>query len=82
MIPAAAGILAVFAIWYGICEAGLFNAYVLPPPAKVFGSFLDMCRRGELAGDIGISMLRVLKGFSIAFVLACIWCSFSGMCLL
>ena len=57
MIPAAAGILAVFAIWYGICEAGLFNAYVLPPPAKVFGSFLDMCRRGELAGDIGISML-------------------------
>ena len=69
-IPAAIVILAVLGIWYGVCELGIFNAYVLPSPGKVLSSFADMCRRGELAEDIGISMIRVIKGFSIAFVMA------------
>lgn len=69
-IPAIVGILAVLGIWYGICEIGLFNAYVLPSPSKVLSSFLKMCASGEILQDISVSMIRVLKGFSIAFVLA------------
>ena len=65
-----AGVVIVFAIWYLVCKAEILSAYVLPPPEKVFRSFLKMLRNGELARDIGISFFRVIKGFAIAFVLA------------
>lgn len=64
------GIGAVLLIWYGVCRAELFSAYVLPPPSRVFQSFYKMAVNGELWKDISISLLRVLKGFSIAFALA------------
>ena len=69
-LPAAVLILAVLAIWQGVCQMAWFNAYVLPPPVKVLDSFLKMCRSGEIAADISVSLLRVLKGFAIAFGLA------------
>ena len=65
-----AGVLVVFAAWYLVCRMELLSAYVLPSPQKVFQSFLKMLQSGELARDIGISFLRVIKGFTIAFVLA------------
>ena len=65
-----AGVVIVFVIWYLVCKTEILSAYVLPPPEKVFRSFLKMLQSGELARDIGISFLRVLKGFAIAFVLA------------
>ena len=68
--PAAAGILLFLGLWYVISEIGIFSAYVLPPPGKVWESFLKMCASGEILGDISVSMARVLKGFAIAFVLA------------
>ena len=71
-----AGVVIVFVIWYLVCKTEILSAYVLPPPEKVFRSFLKMLQSGELARDIGISFLRVLKGFAIAFVLAlCLACS-------
>lgn len=57
-------------VWYAVCRAGIFSAYVLPPPSKVFQSFSKMLASGELWKDIYISFIRVMKGFSIAFVLA------------
>lgn len=65
-----AGVAIVFAVWYLVCKAEILSVYVLPTPEKVFRSFLKMLQSGELARDIGISFLRVLKGFAIAFVLA------------
>ena len=64
--PAAAGILLFLGLWYVISEIGIFSAYVLPPPGKVWESFLKMCASGEILGDISVSMARVLKGFAIA----------------
>lgn len=64
------GIAIFLSIWYGISEMGVFSAYVLPSPGKVLNSFLKMCASGEILQDISISMIRVLKGFAIAFVLA------------
>ena len=65
-----AGVAIVFGIWYLVCKAEILSAYVLPAPEKVFRSFLKMLQSGELARDICISFLRVIKGFAIAFVLA------------
>ena len=70
ILPPLIGILALFAAWYFACAAGVFNAYVLPSPQKVYNSFLKMVKSGELLRDIGISLGRVLKGFGIAFVIA------------
>lgn len=64
------GILAVLLIWELVCRFGALNAYVLPPPSKVWSSFVKMLVSGELWNDIVISFLRVMKGFLIAFVLA------------
>lgn len=40
------GIGAVLLIWYGVCRAELFSAYVLPPPSRVFQSFYKMAVNG------------------------------------
>ena len=65
-----AGIGAVVLVWYMVSRLGLLSAYVLPPPSKVWSSFIKMLVTGELWKDIYISYVRVTKGFSIAFVLA------------
>lgn len=64
------GIAIVLFAWVLITELEIFNSYVLPSPAKVLESFFKMLESGELFEDISISMMRVLKGFSIAFILA------------
>ena len=69
-LPALIGIAALIAIWYGVCAAGVVNAYVLPSPGKVWNTFVKMVSTGEIFTDIGISFARVLRGFSIAFALA------------
>ena len=65
-----AGIGAVVLVWYMVSRLGLLSAYVLPPPSKVWSSFIKMLVTGELWKDIYISYVRVMKWFSIAFVLA------------
>ncbi len=61
---------ALLLLWYMICKMGIFSAYVLPSPGKVWASFWKMLVSGEVFCDIAISLGRVLKGFFIAFVLA------------
>ena len=46
------GIAALLVLWYGVCRAGIFSAYVLPPPAKVLNSFFKMLQTGELWRDV------------------------------
>lgn len=68
--PPLIGIGILVLVWYMICRAGILSPYVLPPPSKVLDSFRKMLATGELWRDICISFMRVMKGFSIAFVLA------------
>ena len=68
--PPLIGILAIFAVWYIVCRAGILSSYVLPSPGRVFQSFCKMLQSGELFRDLRISFLRVGKGFVIAFILA------------
>ena len=63
-------ILIVLVTWFAVNRLDVVNSYVLPSPEKVFESFLEMLRSGEIFIDIFISFGRVLKGFLIAFLLA------------
>lgn len=64
------GVLILLVLWSIVTKFGIFNSYVLPSPAKVLTSFLKMLETGELFADISISLIRVLKGFGIAFIFA------------
>ena len=64
------GIGIVLIVWVFVTKFEIFNSYVLPTPTKVLESFFKMLESGELFEDIFISLMRVLKGFSIAFILA------------
>lgn len=64
------GLVILLGVWFFVCRLGIFNPYVLPTPEKVLNSFFKMLKSGEIFVDITISFGRVLKGFSIAFVLA------------
>lgn len=63
-------ILIILGVWLLVSRLGIFNPYVLPTPEKVLNSFFKMLQSGEMLVDITISFGRVLKGFSIAFILA------------
>ncbi len=69
-LPALIGVGAVLLAWHLACAAEVVNAYVLPSPAKVWKTFLSLAASGDLLADVGVSLGRVLKGFSIAFALA------------
>lgn len=70
------GVLALFVVWILVTRLGVFNSYVLPSPARVLESFFKMLETGGLFEDITISFVRVLRGFSIAFLLAFIIATF------
>lgn len=71
--PPLIGILAVFAVWYIVCRAGILSSYVLPSPGRVFQSFCKMLQSGELFRDLRISFLRVGKRLCN--------CLYPGICL-
>jgi len=64
------GIIIFICVWFVISRLEIFSPYVLPAPEKVLHTFLKMVQSGEIFVDIAISLVRVLKGFGIAFVLA------------
>ncbi len=68
--PPIISILIVFLVWYFVCRLEILNEYILPSPYRVFQTFLKLASSGELFVDIGISLVRVLRGFFIAFVIA------------
>ncbi|MEG1779303.1 MAG: ABC transporter permease, partial [Oscillospiraceae bacterium] len=62
--------LILLGIWWVGSNSGIWSAYVLPSPPKVFSAFVTMLKSGEMLQNITASLSRVLIGFSIAFVLA------------
>lgn len=60
----------LFMLWLIISRLQIFSTYVFPSPQKVFDAFIKMIVSGELFTDILISFVRVIKGFSVAFILA------------
>lgn len=63
-------VLLLLLLWQAASKAQIWNSYLLPPPRKVWATFLSMLRSGEILKSITVSLRRVLTGFSISFVLA------------
>ncbi len=59
----------ILLLWHLVCNAGIWSAYILPSPGRVFQTFLKMLSGGELAEHLLISLRRVALGFSISCLL-------------
>jgi ABC-type nitrate/sulfonate/bicarbonate transport system permease component len=60
----AVSLIIFFGAWQ-ILSDFLLNPYLIPPPSRVFTTAIPMIKSGEIFRDIGISLLRVLVGFSL-----------------
>ena len=62
--------LVILVLWWIAAKLEIWNAYLLPPPWKVAGTFVSMLQRGEITASILVSLKRVLTGVCVSFVLA------------
>ena len=62
------GPLAVLLIWGLGSNLGLIRASILPSPQRVLSTLFSLCSSGQMAEDLSISMLRVLRGFGLGAV--------------
>ncbi len=75
MIP-----LLILGFWQAASASGIWSAYLLPSPGKVWASFAAMVRSGAVFTHIGASFARVWTGFWIAFLLAFCFGVLAGVC--
>lgn len=62
-------LLAFFAVWQGL--AIYLNSNTLPSPEIVADVFWQECLSGRLPFHLGVTLLRLAAGFSIAMLLGC-----------
>jgi NitT/TauT family transport system permease protein len=62
--------LALLAVWTFISAAGFVSDFFLPSPAQVMRAAWELYVEKGFLGDIGVSIYRVLIGFSLAAVVA------------
>ncbi|MCX6580146.1 MAG: ABC transporter permease [Candidatus Aminicenantes bacterium] len=61
--------LSVLALWYLASRLGWFESTILPPPTEVIKTLINLIVSGQLFADAGISIWRVLVGFTIAAII-------------
>lgn len=59
----------VLTVWQAACELGWIETNILPPPTTVLTTLGSLMRSGEIFTDAGVSLRRVLVGFSGASIL-------------
>jgi sulfonate transport system permease protein len=59
----------LFALWNIGCERGWIAPQILPPPERVYETFVDLARSGDLLHNTLVSLQRVLVGFGVGTVL-------------
>ncbi len=70
--------LFIFAIlWQGLAGSGLVNRQLFPPLYVVLVSLLQAIGSGEIIQATGLSMILIVKGLAIGFVLAVLLATFS-----
>ena len=60
----------VLVIWWIVTRLGFVSQVLLPAPAAITTTFVELTKSGDLPRHIAVSMGRVLVGFLIAFSLA------------
>ena len=61
-------IVAIVVVWYIAAETGSINRILLPSPLIIGNTFIKKLGDGSLLTEMGISVGRVLKGYSFAVV--------------
>lgn len=62
--------LAILIIWEAFALAGKLKPYALPKPVKIIETTVEFIKNGQLFTNIGVSVLLVLEGFFLAFLVA------------
>ncbi|MGG7059126.1 ABC transporter permease [Clostridium tertium] len=62
--------LVILVLWKVVCEFNMWSSYILPPPEKVFRTFIKMVQDKSIFFHIYSSMRRVVVGFIISSVIA------------
>lgn len=60
------GFIIILAIWWALSATNAVNAFLLPPPWRVWSTFTTLAGNGKLLDHILISMSRVGMGYVIA----------------
>lgn len=60
----------ILIIWQVICNMKIYSEYILPPPMKVFNTFIDMIENGSIYENIFVSLRRIFIGFIISSTIA------------
>lgn len=60
----------ILIIWQVICNMEVYNEYILPPPMKVFNTFIDMIKNGSIYENVFASLRRIFIGFIISSMIA------------
>ena len=63
-------LLCLFGLWWLAGALHWASAFLLPPPAKVWATFLSLCQSGKLQSHMLVSLGRVGGGFALALVSA------------
>ncbi|MCT4633869.1 MAG: ABC transporter permease [Firmicutes bacterium] len=57
-------------IWSVFSRLGMVNSFILPSPESILHTGFALLKKGILLKHLGVSLLRVLFGFILAFILA------------
>ena len=64
VIAAAALPVLLLALWHLTAQRQWVSSLILPPPSEVWRTFRELLSDGTIAGNLGISAMRVAKGFA------------------
>ena len=62
--------LAIILIWQLVCNQGFIDNYILPSPFYIYIRFIQLISNGSLQQNIFASLIRVVIGFLIAFLIS------------
>lgn len=60
--------LCIVVLWQGLSSLGVFDTSMIPSPLSVLAAGASAMRSGELTRHVGISVLRVVRGFLAAAI--------------
>jgi len=63
---------ALLGLWWAASRFGWVNAFLLPPPAKVWNTLIELAQSGALARHTLVSLQRVGLGYALAVMAAVI----------
>jgi sulfonate transport system permease protein len=68
----------LLALWEAVSRLGVVPRNLLPSPSAVFVALYDLALRGELAGHIEITLIRVFLGFVLGTIVATLLGALTG----